>query len=416
MTDVDERVGPTFEAAEEEHRARSEHQGKEAAHLAFGEDVHHYRHRQVGAGCAARDRRIVVGTVHPHGHDVHEQDAEQREPAPRVAENVRVIMRTHTRPIAAMLLMFSALATASAGVLQETTLRYRWTKGETVRYRFTQNTVNVISGLPAGMPEMKVDLASTQVLRAQIEETGQEGPTTIRQVLESVQLDMNTPAGKMSFDSARPASDGPPESAILAKVLSATVEEPYTIVLSPWGTVEKLEGIDRLTEKISKNLPSGPASEMVAGMLNSMLSDEGFREIVGQTFPELPERGVKPGETWSTQRTMKNPMLGDLATASTATLKAIEGSGADQVVRIATATTIRQESGSPATTPFGIKMSLGESTGEGEIVFDAARQRMRRSTNRTTLPMAMDGSAPDGTALNMKMAVTSTVTIELIQQ
>ena len=48
---------------------------------------------------------------------------------------------------------------------QDVTLRYRWTKGETIRYRIVQQSTTTISGLPGGMGDMAIDQSTSQTLR-----------------------------------------------------------------------------------------------------------------------------------------------------------------------------------------------------------------------------------------------------------
>ena len=64
--------------------------------------------------------------------------------------------------------------------LQEVTLQYKWTKGETVRYRIAQQNTTAISGVP-GMGEMTIDQSTTQVVRTTAEEIAADGAATLRQ-------------------------------------------------------------------------------------------------------------------------------------------------------------------------------------------------------------------------------------------
>ena len=53
---------------------------------------------------------------------------------------------------------------------QDVTLSYRWTKGETVRYRIVQQSTTTISGIPGGMGDMAIDQSTTQVMATVAEE------------------------------------------------------------------------------------------------------------------------------------------------------------------------------------------------------------------------------------------------------
>ena len=197
--------------------------------------------------------------------------------------------------------------------------------------------------------------------------------------------------------------------------LSALIGEPVTVVIKPTGSVEKVEGFSRLVEKMFKTMPQDPTTAASLTPLRASLSDDAMRNMLGQGFSPLPEKPIKPGDTWSSQFTSGNPMVGNMTTAITSTLKAIEGTGADQVAKVAMKLTITQE-GAATPNPMGLIMKIGASTGEGEMSFDVGRGRLQRSSLQTVLPMTMTGSAPDGTTIDMRSDAKTTMTMELIDK
>ena len=60
-------------------------------------------------------------------------------------------------------------------------------------------------------------------------------------------------------------------------------------------------------------------------------------------------------------------------------------------------------------------MQFGDSSGEGEVIFDLVNGRLHRSTTRTTMPMTMSGPGPDGNAMRLQTLAKSTITVELLQ-
>ncbi len=109
--------------------------------------------------------------------------------------------------------------------------------------------------------------------------------------------------------------------------------------------------------------------------------------------------------------------MGGFTIAIASTLKAVDGSPAEQVANIALKMTLKQDASAPvAATPMGLSMRLGDGNGDGEILFDVARGRLLRSTTRTTTPMTMSATGPDGTPMSMKSIVKSTTTLELMQR
>lgn len=105
---------------------------------------------------------------------------------------------------AAGVLGWTVMCGAVLGAMQDVSLQYRWTKGEALRYRIAQVSATTISGLPGGMPDMTIDQSTTQVFRTVAEEIAADGTTTLRQVVESIKMDMSSPMFTTSFDSASP--------------------------------------------------------------------------------------------------------------------------------------------------------------------------------------------------------------------
>jgi hypothetical protein len=108
-------------------------------------------------------------------------------------------------------------------------------------------------------------------------------------------------------------------------------------------------------------------------------------------------------------------MMGDVSTTIVSTLKSVAGSGDKQQATIATRQTAKQKAAAAQPNPMGLTFKMGESTGEGEVVFEVGTGRLQRSITRSTIPLVMSGSGPDGSPMNMTTIVKSTVTAERVQ-
>jgi len=108
-------------------------------------------------------------------------------------------------------------------------------------------------------------------------------------------------------------------------------------------------------------------------------------------------------------------MLGATTTSTTSTFNGVEGSGAAQIAKITTKVALKLDSATPATNPMGLTMKMGDSTGDGEFLFDVSKGRQQRGTTRTNVTIMMSGSGPDGAALSMQTLVKGTLTVELVQ-
>jgi hypothetical protein len=314
---------------------------------------------------------------------------------------------------AALLLVLAAFA--APAYAQDVTLRYRWTKGESVTYRMTIRTNSAIGGMP-GAGDMTLEQTITQVLRVTTEDVAADGVTTLRQTFESVRMEMNGPMGRMVYDSSAPDRAPNPMAEMMGKVMGALVGESIIVVMTPEGEVRKLEGASRILEKVMKGRLADPESAAVAQGLKAMLSDDALKNAMAQSFSRLPAGPVKPGDTWTGQLAMGAEIIGRVAGTSTFTLKAIEGPADAPVARIAVGLTLKQEVLPPPSGPASMVMKLADSKGEGEILFLVARGRIQRSTMRTDMPSTITMTGPDGSPVAMQNRTTTTMTMELVEK
>jgi hypothetical protein len=298
---------------------------------------------------------------------------------------------------------------------QGVALRYRWTTGETLHYRSTQQTSTVVSGLPGGLGDTNLDQTLTQVLRIEVTAVAADGTTTLQESIESVKMESTTPAGKITYDTAAADTSANQPSPVTG-IFSAMIGEPFTIVMAPTGVVQKAEGFSRIFEKMSKYAPEGPAGAAMWKTMKGIFNDDSMRTMLSPGLTMLPDHPVGPGETWNSKTTMQNPIVGGVTTTVAATLTSVEGA-TDQMAKITTQLTIeRDPTGATAIVPPGFEMQMGDNSGDGEVVFDVTRGRLERSISRTSMPMSMSGRGPDGTPLSMKTTVKNTVTVERIQE
>jgi hypothetical protein len=288
------------------------------------------------------------------------------------------------------------------------TLRYRWTQGETLLYRTTQQTVTAVSGMP-GAGDAQLEQTVTQDVRMVVENVDAAGTATIRNIIDALVMEMTSPMGTIGFDSARPAKAGDPASEAMGQMLSKFIGQSFTTVLLPTGRLEKVEGFAAMMEKMAGTTPQDPG---MAAAMKGLFSEESVRNMMSLSFGSFPDRPLKTGDTWVNQSTMSMPVTSPVTTSITMTMKGLEGSGDARVARIGTALSMKQDPSAPAApNPLGFAMQIGDSSGDGELIFDVSKGRLLRTTTRLAMPMTM---AADGAGMNMKMLVKSTTTMELV--
>lgn len=323
-------------------------------------------------------------------------------------------MRTHVSMAAAAIAVV-ALAMPTGAAPQEAALAYKWNKGETLRYRMTQTTDTTMSGLPGGMPDVTLNQVLTQAFKMTVDDLTADGVVTLSQVFESMRMDVNTPAGKVTVDSAAPAASGGAPEQLAHKIFASLIGEPVTVVLSPTGRVQKVEGFNRLIDKMAGAVAADPAGAAALRQLKAGMGDEQMSAMFSQGFPEFPQKPLKAGDKWNTSASMPNPVFGSVNTTTELTLASIEG----QTAKILT--TMKMERDPKAAPPaaaamMGMKPEMGTSTGDAELIFDVQKGQLRSATANIMMPLSMSGTAPDGTPVNMKTSAKSTVKMELVEK
>ncbi len=321
-------------------------------------------------------------------------------------------MNTRTRlfTIAQAALVVAGAALAAA---QESTLTYKWTKGETLRYRIRQTTETTMSGLPGGMPDAKLEQVNDQVFTMTVENIAADGAATLRQSFESMRMDISTPAGKFSIDAAKPSPSGAPPEQAIQKIFAAMLGEPFSVTLMPNGHVVKIEGFTRLMDKMFAAMPQDPQTAAAVAQMKVGLSDEQMTATFSQGFAEFPTKPLKSGDVWTTTGTVPNPVFGPTIMSSSLTLASVDQQSAKIVAKIKME---RDPKGTPPPAPMGMKPDIGIAEGDSETIFDVGRGRLQRGTTTMMVPVSMSGTAPDGTAISMKTSTKSTVVVELIEK
>ena len=331
----------------------------------------------------------------------------------------KCFMRMHWKIVAAAMAV-GLVAAAPSSFAQEVTLRYGWTKGEETRTRMTQQASTSISAtaIPGGPGNGSVESSMSQVFRTIVEDVAADGTATLRQVIESVRMEFNTPLGKTVFESASKDSDptaSNPLSKAMSAAYSAMIGQSLTMVVSPRGTVQKIEGMSRLMERVLNAQPQDRIAPDVLDGFRNTFSDDTTRDMLGWGTAPFPDRPLHPGDTWEDHLSATVPMLGATTTSRTWTFEGVETRGDVSLARLTAKLSIRADPSAPQPAP-GIPVAVltSESAGESELFFDIRRGRVQRVTTALTQPMTMSSPGPNG-GISLQMLIKNTLTLELIE-
>jgi hypothetical protein len=325
-----------------------------------------------------------------------------------------VSQEPHVKAAVLALSLVAAAVTHSSPVAlakgEDVTLRYKWTQGDVLNYRSTLRTASAMSGVP-NIGDVSLNQTMTQNIKLFVASVAADGTAVVQQTIESVKIEMTTPMGTTSYDSAAPAPPANPAAEALATVFGGMVGGSISITFAANGSVQRIDGAARLLDKLVQGLPQEPRAQQMAQSLRSMLSDDAIRASLEQSFSKLPPQPVKAGDTWNGTVSLGNDMIGKIVGTQTFTLKAMEG----DLAVVPVALTLKQETVSPVG-PAGMTIKLGDSKGEGEIRFDVAKGRIQRATMKTEMPSTMTTTGPDGRPVTMKNTTTTSMTMELVQK
>jgi hypothetical protein len=300
------------------------------------------------------------------------------------------------------------LLVGAAIAAQAPALRYRWTKGETLRYRINQETEVVMSGLP-GMGDMTVTNSMAQVYSMTVDDVAADGTATIKSKIDSVRMDMGTPMGNMTYDSTSTTAPSDPTMAMMAKMMGGMIGETLTVVMAPDGNLKSILGADVMMAKVKKNMPPDAANAGVD--VDSMLGEAALRASYAQSFGILPAANVNTGESWSNVVKVPNPM-GELTISRTFTLRGTETVNNRQLTKIGVAVQVKGGAGGMGP----MSTQVGSGTGDGEALFDQKLGRLQRASIRQSVPMTLSMQGPDGSPITMTGVTKSTATVDLIEK
>jgi hypothetical protein len=321
-------------------------------------------------------------------------------------------MRFRIASLANVAAVLLSVAPASG---QTASLRYRWAKGDVVPYRVMQQGSSIMTGMP-GMGEMVVDQTIVEGFHLTVEDVAADGTATLRQTVDSIRIEINSPVRNIAFDSGSAAKPDDPVTAAMSTPMQAMIGESITIVMLPTGKIVTLEGMSRLFEKVMSRMPDNPA---VAEMLNQFkisMGDDAKRAMFQQGFGSFPDHPARIGETWIDQLQTTNPILGATTTTATSTLKSIDAGPGSSLAHVSLKMAMAYDPNAGPTGPRGMVVKAADSTSDGEILFDITKGRVQKTTLKSEIPMTVSMQGPDGNPITIQSVAKSVMTLEMLEQ
>jgi len=245
----------------------------------------------------------------------------------------------------------------------QTTLRYKFKKGEKLNYAMEQKMVMSMSVMGR---DVNLDMGQTIDMVWNVLDVDADGKAKMTQTISRIRFTMDGPTGKVEFDSKEGKEPDDPVGKLMAPIFKALAGAEIGLTMDPLGKISDIKVPEKLV-KAAKNLPPGLAG---AG-LGDMLSEEGLKQITDQSGLRLPQDAVTKGKSWEQQLEMKMPM-GKMKVVTTNTYEGSVKRDGKEVERVGMKPklTLDPDPASPA------KITLKSQDAKGSAYFDNAAGRL----------------------------------------
>ncbi len=251
----------------------------------------------------------------------------------------------------------SASSTSGSGGSGPVDLKIKWQTGKVYDMSMDLNQSTDIT-VP-GQPIHQV-LKLTQGLNYTPLKELDNGGHQVR--LEFARQNLNlTQNGKqvLSYDSSQPAqaeTNGPAVS--VAAAMHAMLGAPLDFTFGPDGTVEKIDGLDTLSNNIAEAVPN-PRQRMQL----QQLYDENTLKQYGSFSESLPNHPINVGDTWNSSHDINNP-AGMVTVNATYTFKDWEQHNGHNCVHLVIAGDIKSKSASASEIGAVVNIKNGKISGD----------------------------------------------------
>lgn len=170
-----------------------------------------------------------------------------------------------------------------------------------------------------------------------------------------------------------------------AKAIELVQGAVFTLTVKPNMEIVKLEGYDKLVEKIANN------DAELAKVVKAILTEETMKKSAHEALAFLPAEAVKPGDRWDRQIKESLGLLGNLVRNSSYTYDSsakVEDRAVEKILVTATATYTLPAGNEDA--PFRVTQGkIDVPSIKGTLYFDAAAGRLVMSEMKMSLKGAL---------------------------
>jgi hypothetical protein len=267
--------------------------------------------------------------------------------------------------------ILSSLSIVSSAVSAQETLRWKFNKGE--QLKFNRKQERAMRGTVGDQPLSQTSERQTDVTLV-VDAVEDDGSARITQTIDRVRFNQTTPSGTIQFDSA---SEQTGDGGQLVAALQPLVGLDFSYHMSPRGEVTKLQLSEASKKRLAENpaaLPPGKEVELLRQLVPSML---------------LPkEESVSAGTTWQEEVELVELRVGRRMVTSTYEYTGSHESGGQWVadIQIRGSAELKPSPNAP------VKVEILEESITGKVHFDPRGGFLveRSETDKTKTQISME--------------------------
>lgn len=253
-----------------------------------------------------------------------------------------------------MAMMTAALVALACAQDAPVELRWKFEPGKEMLYRFNQQQVFEMQGI--GMEQSVGFQALMKVV-----EVAPDGIATVSFTYKGVSA---RGKGLLDFEYDSEKDKEPPAGAPQAAMMARMVGKSMKMKMKPTGQVVEILDYEKLVEE----LLAGEENEAAREMMRQMYSSDAVKSQMQGMAPALPEKAVKPGDTWKDSFDFKMPLPMSMAFTTVSTLKSLKDGQAtlEQDVKI-------EFKANPDQPDQALPFEMRDAKGKGTSVFSVER-------------------------------------------
>jgi Family of unknown function (DUF6263) len=258
-----------------------------------------------------------------------------------------------------MLLAAVVFALGAVPAQAQVTLRYKYKEGEQLQYEMQQK---MDMKMKVGGNEFGMKMDQHMDMTWKVVKVDPDGKAQVMHRIDNIRVNMDTPQGKVEYDSATKQQPQGPVGQAIAPIFNAMAGAEFSATMDAQGKMSNVKLPGKLVEAIKDKLAGAPG-------FGELFSPESLKRMVNQGTLVLPKDAVNKGQTWTEKQEVKMP-FGAMHVTNTMTYDGPGGAGGLQKIGLAPSMAMEADPNAP------VKIKMKGSNGKGYAVFDNEAGRL----------------------------------------